>query len=77
MEKENVYFSFDVEADGPSPCRNSMMSLGVALLDENKTILNTWECNFKPLDGHVQDSDTMEWWAKKTKRHMNIAPEIK
>lgn len=63
-KKELVYLSFDIEADGPSPISNSMLSLGATLLKRDKTILKKWEWNFKPLDGHVTDEDTMDFWSR-------------
>jgi hypothetical protein len=62
---EEVYLSFDLEANGPSPYANSMLSLGAALLKEDKTILTTWEWKFTPLPNHVEDEDTMvNFWGK-------------
>ena len=54
-----------MEADGPSPCHNSMISLGVCALKKDKQILIKWEWKFYPLQGKVRDTHTMNgFWAK-------------
>lgn len=63
-KKETVFLSFDIEADGPSPVTNSMLSLGACLIREDKSVLREWEWKFKPLEGHVQDEDTMDFWSR-------------
>jgi hypothetical protein len=63
-EKETIFCSFDVEADGPSPFENSMLSLGIVFFKENKTILGMKEWKLYPLKGHKTESDTMEFWSK-------------
>ena len=63
--KKNAYLSVDIEADGPSPYKNSMLSFGVTLLTKDKKILSKWEWNLRPLEGHEADPKTMkEFWQK-------------
>lgn len=62
MTDNTIYISADIEADGKIPGRNSMMSLGSAALTIDGGILDTFYVNLLPLDGAVQDKDTMEWW---------------
>jgi len=63
-----VYISIDIEADGPIPGDNSMLSLGAAafILDAQDPkgwrMLGTHKVNLKPLLGAVSDPDTMKWW---------------
>ncbi len=64
MKKEETILTIDMEADGPSPYENSMMSLGAALLTMDKKIIGKWEWKFFPLEGKRQDETTMEFWAK-------------
>lgn len=59
-----IYFSVDIETDGPIPGQNSMLSLGAVALDERGNELSTFTINFVELNGAVQDPATMEWWAK-------------
>ena len=63
--KKNAYLSVDIEADGPSPYKNSMLSFGATLLTKDKKILSKWEWNLRPLEGHEADPKTMkEFWQK-------------
>jgi hypothetical protein len=59
-----IYFSVDIETDGPIPGQNSMLSLGAVALDTAGNELSTFTINFTELNGAVSDKDTMEWWAK-------------
>ncbi len=59
-----IYVSVDIEADGPIPGPNSMLSLGaVALLESGKEV-GAFEVNFEELEGAKGDPGTMEWWSK-------------
>lgn len=57
-----LYFSFDIEADGPSPAKNSMLGFALVVFDQDKTIKGTFERNIAPIDGHEQDPETIEWF---------------
>lgn len=65
MEKE-VYFSLDVEADGPIPAQNSMLSLGLAAFTENGPVglpePAVFGVNFDLLPGAMPDPKTIAWW---------------
>lgn len=63
MRKE-IYVSTDIEADGPIPGPNSMLSLGSAAYSEKKKLLGTFSVNLLPLLGAAQDPKTMRWWKK-------------
>lgn len=61
----NLYLSFDIEADGPSPCRNNMLSLGICGLTDDANIVYKYCKNLKPLENHVIDPDTKaRFWDK-------------
>jgi hypothetical protein len=64
---KELYFSVDIEADGPIPAVNSMLSLGAAVFDiddEGKgKIVSTWSANLETLPGAEQDPSTMKWWS--------------
>jgi hypothetical protein len=65
MEKSEVFFSLDVEADGPIPVKNSMLSIGCVAFKGDGSVLGTFERNIDPIPGAVQDPKTMtEFWAK-------------
>jgi len=60
--KPEIYLSCDVEADGPIPGPNSMLSFGAAAFLEDKTILDTFSANLELLPNATPDPSTMEWW---------------
>jgi hypothetical protein len=57
-----IYVSTDVEADGPIPGPNSMLSFGSAAYRADKTLLSTFEANLALLPGAAGDPKTMAWW---------------
>jgi len=57
-----IYVSTDVEADGPIPGPNSMLSFGSAAYSADKTLVSTFEANLETLPGAQGDPKTMEWW---------------
>jgi len=62
---KEVFFSLDIEADGPIPVRNSMLSLGAVAFDETGAEVGYWEANLAPLPGAAQDERTMrDFWNK-------------
>ncbi len=62
MSKEELYFSIDVEADGPLPGPNSMLSFGVVCLSKDGDDLGSFERNLMLLDGAKGAPGTMAWW---------------
>lgn len=57
-----IYFSTDVETDGPIPGPHSMMSLGSAAFLPSGRLVGTFSVNLAPLEGASPDPDTLEWW---------------
>ncbi len=57
-----IYVSTDVEADGPIPGPNSMLSFGSAAYSADKKLLGTFSANLRTLPGAAGDPRTMEWW---------------
>jgi hypothetical protein len=57
-----IYVSTDVEADGPIPGPNSMLSFGSAAYRADKSLVATFEANLETLPGAQGDAKTMEWW---------------
>lgn len=62
-----IYVSTDVEADGPIPGRNSMLSFASAAYRADKTLVGTFEANLQLLDDAQGDPRTMEWWRTQPK----------
>lgn len=59
-----IYFSVDIETDGPIPGDNSMLSLGAAAFAADGKMLSTFSVNFQTLQNAIPDINTMEWWSK-------------
>jgi hypothetical protein len=57
-----VYVSTDVEADGPIPGPNSMLSFASAAFLPNKSLVGTFAANLVTLPGATGDPQTMQWW---------------
>lgn len=60
---KNILAHFDIEADGPSPAYNSMLSIGVVFTDSEGNFVQEFLGDFEPLEGHEEDEATMkEFW---------------
>ena len=59
---QELYISTDVEADGPIPGANSMLSFGSAVYTKDKELITTFEANLELLEGASSDIKTMKWW---------------
>lgn len=65
LSSNEVFFSIDIETDGPVPLTNSILSLAVVAFDGSGAELDHWEANLFPLRGAVRDPVTMrEFWDK-------------
>ncbi len=58
-----IYVSTDVEADGPIPGVNSMLSFASAAYTADKRLLGTFSANLETLPGAAPDPITTQWWA--------------
>ncbi len=57
-----LFFSTDIETDGPIPGPNSMLSLATAVYDAGKNLLGTFSANLELLDSAQGDPKAMAWW---------------
>ena len=57
-----IYFSTDVETDGPIPGPHSMLSFASAAYRPDKTVLGTFSANLETLPGAQGHPKTMDWW---------------
>jgi hypothetical protein len=57
-----IYVSTDIEADGPIPGPNSMLSFASAAYKADKRLVGTYTANLKTLPEATPDPKTMEWW---------------
>jgi hypothetical protein len=62
LPTDEIYVSTDVEADGPIPGPNSMLSFGSAAYSANKTLVATFSANLETLPDAEGDPKTMKWW---------------
>lgn len=69
---KEFYVSVDVEADGPCPGINSMLQFGAVFYDTEGNIIYEYCANIAPIEGAVQDPDTMKWWAEQEEKHPGI-----
>ncbi|MCX5515493.1 DNA polymerase III subunit epsilon [Kaistia algarum] len=57
------YIVTDIEADGPDPGANSMISLASVARGEDGEDQGEFTVNFELLDGASSDPGTMAWWS--------------
>ena len=70
----NYYANFDVEADGPSPAFNSMLSLGVVITDSDGNIISEFLGDFEQFPGKIEDPATMnEFWYRDENNKKELA----
>ena len=63
LSSAECYVSIDIEADGPAPGLNSMLSLGAAAFTSDGALAQTFSANLEPLPEAHEDARTMRWWA--------------
>ncbi len=61
-DKQEIYFSLDIESDGPIPSTFSMLSFGAVAMTSDGDQLDVFERNLETLEGAKQDPSTMDWW---------------
>ena len=64
LSNDECYVSIDIEADGPAPGMNSVLSLGVAAFTADGALVDTFSANLEALPEARPDPRTMRWWAK-------------
>jgi hypothetical protein len=64
MAIKEIYVSTDIEADGPCPGVNSMLSFGSAAFTEDGNMIDTFSRNLELLKGAVPNPETMAWWGQ-------------
>ena len=64
LADDECYVSIDVEADGPVPGLNSMLSLGAAAFTGDGALVDTFSANLNALPEAHEDPKTMRWWAE-------------
>ena len=69
MSNNEIYFSTDVETDGPIPGPHSMLSLGSAAFSPDGVLLGTFSVNLQELPGSEPSPDTQKWWESQPKAY--------
>ena len=64
LADDECYVSIDIEADGPVPGLNSMLSLGAAAFTGDGALVDTFSANLEALPEAHEDPKTMRWWAE-------------
>lgn len=64
MSLQETYISVDIEANGPIPGPNSMLSLAAAAITLDKVIVEQFEVNLVELDGAKAHPETTKFWRK-------------
>jgi hypothetical protein len=59
-----IYVSTDIEADGPIPGPNSMLSFASAAFKADGTLVSTFSANLETLPDATAHPATMEWWSR-------------
>ena len=59
-----IFFSTDIESDGPIPGIYSMLSFASAAFNEAGEMIGTFSRNLELIPGAIQNADTMEFWSK-------------
>lgn len=62
MPKPELFCSIDVEADGPGPICNNMLSFAVAGLTEDKRLISVFARNLALRPECEPDAETIAWW---------------
>jgi hypothetical protein len=57
-----LYFSLDVETDGPIAPLNSMIQIGLTAFNLTRCPIAQYTASLLPLPGAVEDPDTLRWW---------------
>ncbi|WP_421725187.1 DNA polymerase III subunit epsilon [Bauldia sp.] len=62
-EDSTTYVVTDVELDGPSPLRHSMLSFASVAINGRGDLIDTFEAVLTPRADRVSDPGTSAWWA--------------
>ncbi|MDP8995571.1 MAG: 3'-5' exoribonuclease [Pseudomonadota bacterium] len=57
-----TYFVTDIEADGPEPARNSMLSFGTVACSIERGIIDQFYAVLKPRNDRISHPEVMTWW---------------
>jgi hypothetical protein len=61
---DQIFLAIDIEADGPQPGKNSMLSIAGIATTAAATVGELFYRKLLPIPNGEQNPDTMAWWAK-------------
>lgn len=71
---KELFAHFDIEADGPSPACNNMLSIGIVFTDNNGSMVTEFLGDFEVLPGKCEDPLTMqEFWERDANNKEELA----
>lgn len=59
----DIYFSTDIETNGPIPGKYSMLSFASAVFTSDGKLIDSYSANLDTLPEAQQHPDTMQWWS--------------
>tara|TARA_R110002020_G_scaffold37828_8_gene114000 strand:+ start:1038 stop:1649 length:612 start_codon:yes stop_codon:yes gene_type:complete len=62
VKQPTHYFVTDIEADGPDPAQNSMLSFATVVVREDGEMCGEFEAVMSPRPDRSADQRTMKWW---------------
>lgn len=62
MTSHAYYFVTDIEADGPNPLRNSMLSFASVAVRDDGAFCGEFEAVLEPMPDRRPDPRTLTWW---------------
>jgi hypothetical protein len=74
--KTEIYISVDVEADGPIPGPNSMLSFGAVALTDSGREFGHFSANLETLEGASGNPATMDWWKTQPEAWMACRADV-
>ncbi|WP_051332704.1 exonuclease domain-containing protein [Cucumibacter marinus] len=69
MSEIVTYVVTDIETNGLSPIRHSMLSLASVAIDQDGNTLSEFEANLSPLTDRTTDQVTDEFWTRQPEAH--------
>lgn len=64
--KKELFFSVDIESNGPTPGLNSMLSFGAVAIEASGKVHGEFIANLLPLPGTEPDPAVTEWWRQQS-----------
>lgn len=70
MDQITLYVVTDIEADGPDPSRNSMLSFASVAIDGEGVVHSEFEATLVPRPDRKPNPDTIKWWESQPEAYL-------